>query len=146
MTLTCCLLFLTAAASAQTTAKTNQRWEVALSTPYTFPTCNPWHDANVTVTYTAPDGVTQYAGYAFWDGPDPAIPGNTLFRIRAMFPSGGRWTWATSEASDACGGTSSVSQSGYVDVTASGGGQVSIYTQGPLKVNSSSSPARYLTH
>ena len=139
------------AAFAQVTspaAKVFQRWEGTISTAKSYAACNPSRDAVLTVTYTAPDNVTQYTGYGFWDGPDPANPARTIFRLRSMFPQAGQWKWTTLFNGGACGSDAAlgISTAQTVDVTASGVNQVAIYTQGPLKVNAPAPPQRYLTY
>jgi hypothetical protein len=64
-------------------AQTWTRWEESLLSTRDYE--NPYQEVVLRVSYRGPDQ-QRITGLGFWDG------GNT-FKIRAMFPIPGRWTW-----------------------------------------------------
>lgn len=93
------------AAASETTAPTWTQWDQALTSSREYG--NPFADVMVSVAYQGPNGESYSAG-GFWDG-------EAVFKIRAMFPTAGRWTWRTTCSDPA--NTGLHHQSGIVQVT-----------------------------
>ncbi|QSA98079.1 DUF4038 domain-containing protein [Methylococcus sp. EFPC2] len=105
-------------------------WEASLTS--TRPYANPYANVTVSVTYTAPTG-EHTTGKAFWDG-------GSTFRLQAMFPKPGVWTWRTTASDAANAGLHH--RTGTVTVTPFAGSNP-LYASGYPKV---SADARYLTY
>lgn len=106
------------------------RWEETLTSSKSYN--NPYMDVSVSVTFVGPDGHSfQSSGY--WDG-------GRNFKVRAMFPKSGQWTWTTS-----CSDTSNKGlhkRTGSVQVIAYSGNN-RLYEHGRIR---SSNNKRYLVH
>lgn len=63
-----------------------QRWEHTLASKKTY--AHPYREVSFQVKYTGPDGET-FTNYGFWET-------DNVFKIRAAFPTAGKWTWQTS--------------------------------------------------
>lgn len=91
--------------ASETTVPTWTRWEQAFASSKEY--ANRFADVTVSVEYQGPDGASLSA-MGFWDG-------EAVFKVRAMFPMPGRWTWRTT-CSDPSN-TGLHNQAGVVQVT-----------------------------
>jgi len=106
------------------------RWETTLVSSYDYG--NPYADVSVDMYFTGPEGRTL-DGFGFWDG-------DRDFKLRAMFPVTGTWTWVTT-ASD--GGNEGLHRKGGIVTVEPYAGANKLYQKGYLAVEPGS---RYLTY
>lgn len=121
----------TAVAATQATPAVQwQRWEAGLTAQKAH--ARPYDAVAVDVSFFGPEGKT-FVVPAFWDG-------ERGFRVRAAFPSPGRWRWrsACEDSSD----TGLHGQSGVVEVSAYAGDNP-LFRHGDLRVSDN---RRYLVH
>lgn len=116
--------------TSNSTAVAGQRWEAALTSARAYD--NPFRDVAVEVVYTGPEG-RSFRTSGFWDG-------GATFRIRAAFPTPGRWSWRTAATDAANAGLHDVT--GTVDV-APYTGPNPLYRHGSLRVSAN---RRHLEH
>ncbi len=124
------LLFSSMAFASETTVPTWTRWEQVLASSREY--ANPFADVTVSVQYQGPSGASLSA-LGFWDG-------ETTFKIRAMFPFPGRWTWRTTCSDPTNSGLHG--QTGAVQVTPYQGDNP-LCRKGYLRVKPGQ---RYLSH
>jgi hypothetical protein len=124
------LLLSSVAVASERTVPTWTRWEQALASSKEY--TNPFADVTVSVRYVGPNGASL-STFGFWDG-------EATFRIRAMFPAPGRWTWRTTCSDPA--NTGLHGRTGVVQVTAYHGDNP-LYRKGYLRVEPGH---RYLTY
>jgi len=106
------------------------RWEQTLTSSKDY--ANPYCDVSVYVVYNGPSN-RLIRGYGFWDS------GNN-YKIRAMFPVSGKWSWKTTSSDSTNSGLHG--QHGTVTVIPYSGND-HLYRKGYLKVSNNK---RYLVY
>jgi len=76
------LVLASGAWAAESSVPAWTRWEQTLTSSRQY--ANPFADVTVSVEYRGPNGATL-STFGFWEG-------GTTFKMRAMFPTPGRWT------------------------------------------------------
>lgn len=118
------------ATAAEDAATTWTQWEQALTSTRAYD--NPFADIVVSVDLKGPSG-DSFSSAGFWDG-------GTSFKVRAMFPTPGRWTWRTTCSDPTNAGLHH--RSGVVEVSAYRGDNP-LRRRGYLKVGPG---RRHLSH
>lgn len=130
---------------------TNNCWQTTLhSTSYS---AAAYRDIRLKVTFSRP-GEASFSTYAYWDTliVPPETPDHDVFRIRAMFPSPGTWTYNLTCEAGPCGEGSGLSNSDnpsrtvQVEAYTSQLGENALFEKGPLTQPPAASGWRSIRH